>query len=358
MPLAANTPDTFYRGAGRIGRFRGRQDPGGDAYPEDWIASTTARFGVPRPGAGVSRSGAGVPAGMSTLPDGRLLADAIAEAPEAWLGAAHIARYGADPAILVKLLDAGQRLPVHAHPDRRFARTHLASPYGKTEAWVILEAVPDAAVYLGFRRDVDAAELAGWVVGRDTRAMLDAVNRVPVHAGDAVLVPAGLPHAIGEGVLLVEVQEASDFSVLLELDGFPVDPATAFLGLPRDRALSCVDRTGWGADRVAALHGGRSPAADGNPGRPGVERLFPAAADEFFVAELLRPDPVSVLDPGFSVVVVGAGRGVLEPEAGPALPVAAGDTLVIPYASGVLTLRGDVTAIRARPAREPAGKPG
>jgi mannose-6-phosphate isomerase len=98
-----------------------------------------------------------------------------------------------------------------------------------------------------------------------------------------------------------------------------------------------------------------------------VRRLFPEAADEFFAAELLRPDPVSVLDPGFSVLVVTAGRGVLEPEAGPAaplpmadlpmadlpmadLPVAEGDTLVVPYAAGGLTLRGDVAAIRARPA--------
>ncbi|GIH16529.1 class I mannose-6-phosphate isomerase [Rugosimonospora africana] len=335
MPLAANTPDTFYRGAGRIGRFRGWAEPGGDAHPEDWIASTTARFGADR-------------SGMSALPDGRLLADAIAEAPEQWLGATHVARYGADPAVLVKLLDAGQRLPVHVHPDRRFAGTHLASPYGKTEAWVILEAAPEAVVYLGFRRDVDAAELAGWVDARDTGAMLDAVNRVPVRAGDAVLVPAGLPHAIGEGVLLMEVQEPTDFSVLLEQEGFPVDPASALLGLSSDLALACVDRTGWGADRVAALRGdGQSRSL-----RPGARRVFPEAADEFFAAELLRPDPVSVLDPGFSVVVVTAGHGVLEPESGPAqaLPVTAGDTLVVPYAAGALTLRGDVAAIRARPA--------
>jgi mannose-6-phosphate isomerase len=345
MPLAANTPDTFYRGAGRIGRFRGRPELAGDAHPEDWIASTTGRFG-----AGES--------GMSTLPDGRLLADAIAEAPEQWLGAEHVARYGADPAVLVKLLDAGQRLPVHVHPDRRFAGSHLASPYGKTEAWVILEAAPDAVVYLGFRRDVDAAELAGWVDRKDTGAMLDAVNRVPVRAGDAVLVPAGLPHAIGDGVLLVEVQEPTDFSVLLEQEGFPVDPAGALLGLPRDQALACVDRSGWGPDRVAALRDAGRPRGI----RPGVRRLFPEAADEFFAAELLRPDPVSVLDPGFSVLVVTAGRGVLEPEAGPVAPlpvaespvaplrVAEGDTLVVPYAAGGLTLRGDVAAIRARPA--------
>jgi mannose-6-phosphate isomerase len=365
VPLAANTPDTFYRGGSRIGRFRGRPGTVDDAHPEDWIASTTARFGsrpaetapppAPDPGApalgapGPGAPGSGAP-GLSRLPDGRLLVDAVRAAPERWLGAAHVARYGADPTILVKLLDAGQRLPLHVHPDRRFARSHLASPYGKTEAWVILEAVPEAVVHLGLSRDVDARELAGWVARQDLGAMLGATNRVPVRAGDTVLVPAGLPHAIGEGVLLVEVQEATDLSVLLEIDGFSVDPSTALLGLPRDEALACVDRSGWGADRLASLRARRPAAGEAGTSRPGVEPLFPAAADEFFSAELLRPDPVSVLDPGFGVVVVTAGRGRLEPEAGAAIVVSAGDTLVVPYEAGTVTLRGAVTAIRARPA--------
>src|SRR5947207_10007072 len=106
VPLAANLPATFYRGAGRIARFRGCPDL--PPRPEDWVASTTTRFG--------SSS-----AGLSSLPSGQLLRDAVLAAPERWLGPAHVDRYGADPAILVKLLDAGERLPVHVHPDRRFA---------------------------------------------------------------------------------------------------------------------------------------------------------------------------------------------------------------------------------------------
>ena len=83
--------------------------------------------------------------------------------------------------VLVKLLDAGQRLPLHVHPDRRFANAHLASPYGKTEAWVIVSAEPDAYVHLGFARDVEAAELAGWVAGQKIDEMLAATNRIPMH---------------------------------------------------------------------------------------------------------------------------------------------------------------------------------
>lgn len=331
MPLPANAPRSFYRGAGRIHRFRGAPVPADAYHPEDWVGSTTSRFRA-------------APAGLTVLPDGRLLADEIADRPEWWLGAPHVATHGADPAILVKLLDAGQRLPLHVHPDRRFAAAHLASPYGKTEAWVIVAAAPDAVVHLGFSRDVSAAELAEWVAGQRVKEMLAATNRVPVRAGDAVVCPAGVPHAIGDGIFLVEVQEPTDFSVLLEWDGFAIDGrADGHLGLGFDVALACVDRASWTPDRLAGLR--RSGRRD----RPGVHRLFPETADPFFAAERLQPDPDSVLEPAFSIVVVTAGSGVLDAEHGEPLPVTAGDTVLVPYAAGWTVLRGPATAIRCKP---------
>ena len=110
------------------------------------------------------------------------------------------------------------------------------------------------AVHLGFRRDVEAETLAGWVARQDAAAMLDALHAVPVAPGDSVLVPAGIPHAIGAGVFLVELQEPTDLSVLLEWDGFAVDGVSdGHLGLGFDVALACVDRRGWGAERLAGL---------------------------------------------------------------------------------------------------------
>jgi mannose-6-phosphate isomerase len=285
LALPANQPETFYRGAGRIAAFRAVT--GLPDRPEDWVASTTSRFAL-------------APSGQSSLPDGRRLAEAIAAEPGWWLGPEHVAAYGDNPAVLVKLLDAGQRLPLHVHPDRRFATDHLASPYGKTEAWVIVSAEPDAFVHLGFARDVAAAELAAWVAGQRSDEMLAATNRVPIRTGDAVLCPAGVPHAIGPGVLLVEVQEPTDFSVLLEYANFGLPDG--HLGLGYDVALECVDRRGWSADRIAALRG---PS--------GSSRLLPPAADEFFAADRLR-GPVAELGPAFSVVVVVSGAGTLAGE--------------------------------------------
>jgi mannose-6-phosphate isomerase len=305
--LPANQPETFYRGAGRIAGFRNL--PSLPDRPEDWVASVTTRFGL-------------APSGLSTLSDGRVLAEAIAADPRWWLGPDRT-----DTGVLVKLLDAGQRLPLHVHPDRRFATTHLASPYGKTEAWVIVSARSDAYVHLGFARDVPADELAGWVAGQKTEQMLAATNMIPVAAGDAILCPAGMPHAIGDGILLVEIQEPTDFSVLLEYEGFGL--TDGHLGLGYDLALQCVDRSAWAPDRLDTLRGG--------------ERLLPEAADKFFSARRLHGG--DQLEQGFSVLVVVAGEGRLTGEKDD-LALRRGDALLVPYAAGPLRLDGQVQAIR------------
>ncbi|MBV9452321.1 MAG: mannose-6-phosphate isomerase [Streptosporangiaceae bacterium] len=344
--LGPNLPDTFYRGSGRIGHFRGgfrgvappgKQSRGGAAMedkPEDWIASATARFGV---------SGTD---GMTRLPGGTLLADAIAADPVAWLGPSHVARHGADPALLVKLLDAGQRLPLHVHPDRDFAAAHLHSPHGKTEAWIVLEASPDAVVHLGFSRDVDVAELGGWVRSQDVASMLAATNNVPVSAGDTVLCPAGTAHSIGAGLLVIELQEPSDWSVLLEWQDFPVEPDDALLRLPFDQALSCVTRQAYPPARLESLRGeplGPSDRAAGS--------LFPSAAEPFFRAERVDGRAGGDLPPSYAVLIVTAGTGELAAGTGSwsPVPVRRGSTVLIPHASGPCVLTGDVQAVRCLP---------
>lgn len=333
IDLPPNRPRQFYRCGSSLAEFRGVA-AADDHRPEDWIASTTARHGAEHGG------------GLTTLPDGRLLRDALREDPEGWLGAAHAAVLGADPALLVKLLDAGERLPVHAHPTRPFARQHLGCRSGKTEAWVVIDVRGvEAGVHLGFTRDIEAAELDRWTAAQDAHAILACMHAVDLEPGDAVLVPAGLPHAIGAGVFCLELQEPTDFSLMLEWDGFDLDPAAARLGLEPDVARECVQRTALSRDGLEALRV-RAANARSSP----LERALPPHADPFFRAERIRPGPSPVrLDAAFSVLVVLSGAGRLESEHGGQLALARGTTALIPYGAGMTALSGALDAVRCRP---------
>jgi mannose-6-phosphate isomerase len=335
VPLGPNQPRQFYRGGARIAAFRGLTEAG-EYEPEDWVASTTTLFG--KPGAGLTR-----------LADGRTLRAAVSADPEAYLGAEHVNRFGSDTALLVKLLDTGERLPVHCHPDGDFAVRHLGCPYGphgKTEAWIVMPGTePDAVVYLGFRSDVDEDTLRQWTTSQDSAAMLAALNRFPVAPGDRVLVQAGLPHAIGAGVFTIELQEPADLSVMLEWEPFGID-GTVQVGVDAELALQCLDRYAVDAERLKRLH----LRHDGNPGPARPQRLLPAEADPFFRAESVAPQGTPItLAPAFSVLVVRAGTGTLSTERGDRVPLRTGDTVLLPFGCGQTEVDGDVDVVRCLP---------
>jgi len=317
-PLPPNVLRHFYAGGARIAALRGLELDS-DHMPEEWIGAVSTMFGSDR--------------GLSRLEDGTLVRDAVLADPEAYLGAEHVARYGADTALLVKLLDAGQRLPTHFHPGRPFARAALGSRYGKTEAWLIVEAEPGAAVWAGFKRTVELDEVREWMRAQDSAAMLAAMHELPVSPGDAVFVPAGTPHAIGEGLLIAELQEPTDLSVLLEWDGFELSPDDGHLGLGWDRALQALD--------VRAVDA-PCPAPD-----------LPADADPYFRADRLSGG--APLDAGFAILIGLAGSGKLATEGGE-LAVGRGSAVLIPHGAGAGELRGDVTAILCCPPAPGAGE--
>lgn len=321
LPLPSHRPPhRFYRGGAALARFRGITI---DAThePEDWVGSVTTVFGETE-------------LGLTRLADGSTLRSAIAADPLPWLGSAHVQRWGADPRLLVKLLDAGQRLPVHAHPSDAFSATHLGHAHGKAEAWYILTG---GEVYLGLRTTVSAAELAGLVERQDTPTLLGLLHRITVSPGEVVWVPPGELHAIGAGVLLVELQQPEDLSILLEWEGFDLDGARdGHLGLGFDTALQAVNlmpRT------PTALRTLIQPA-------PASGSVFPDASEEFFRLhrhQVTATTP-TILERGFAIAVVVAGQIELNGE-----PCSAGSTALMTDAEGEVHLTGAGEVLIARP---------
>ena len=109
--------------------------------------------------------------------------------------------------LLLKLLNARDRLSVQVHPDDVYAREH-ESKLGKTEAWVILHAVPGASIIYGVKEGVTREQLTE--ASLRGAAIESLLRRVPVKAGEVYYIPAGMVHAIGEGITLYEIQQSSD----------------------------------------------------------------------------------------------------------------------------------------------------
>jgi mannose-6-phosphate isomerase len=314
-------PDRFYRGGRKITKFRG-EPPGGDREPEDWVASTTTLAGKES-------------LGLTTLPDGRSLKAMIEEQPQAWLGNVHLERFGADTRLLVKLLDAGQRLPLHAHPDVSFAAQHLRRAHGKAEAWFIIDG---GQIYLGFKQDVILDDLKSLVMSQDIDTMLGLLHRVEVHPGDIVYVPPGVLHAPGEGVFLVELQEPEDLSILLEWQDFELDgERDGHLGLGFDLAMQAVECRSRSSEEISQLV---------RPARFGSS-VLPEAADRYFRLERVALNGEASLEPGFAVLVMLTGESDLGD--GQTVHLRRGNTAVAPNAFGPLTFHGRGQLLACRP---------
>jgi mannose-6-phosphate isomerase len=262
--------------------------------------------------------------------------------PQHWLGSDHLKKYGSSTEILVKLLDPDQRLPVHYHPDRKFASDKLDLAHGKTEAWIILDAPSGAKVGVGFNRKMSKSEVAELVSKHDSQGLLDSLMFLEVSAGDVVFVPAGVPHAIEAGIFVLELQEPTDLSILLEWDGFAVDgDKDGHLDLGYEVALDALRLEPLSEQEISQI------ITRFDKEKNTSQRIFNSIADDFFRADYLSGDN-AVVDAGFGILLILEGTGKLEFSDSNTLQVEAGDAVVIANAAGSFTLRG-ATGIISRP---------
>jgi mannose-6-phosphate isomerase len=225
-----------YSGGRQLDAIEGRSTPADGPFPEDWIGSTVRAINPNRtqPNEGLA----------SVVLNGKetLLADLVSADPEYFLGTEHMARFGVNPMLLVKYLDSAVRLPFQVHPTVDFSRRRLHTESGKTEAYYILNTRPEVVepfIYMGFQRPPNREELRRMIVDQDIAAMERCFDKIPVKPGDVFVVPGGLPHAIGGGVLMVEVMEPTDFVARVEFHvaGRTIPESARFMGRDVDFAL-------------------------------------------------------------------------------------------------------------------------
>ena len=109
--------------------------------------------------------------------------------------------------LLLKFLDANQHLSVQVHPNDRFGATLSPPDLGKTEAWYVLHALPESKIYAGLKTGITEADFRTAVAEGQTEQTLHSFQP---RTGDCIFIPAGTMHAIGAGLLIAEIQQASN----------------------------------------------------------------------------------------------------------------------------------------------------
>jgi mannose-6-phosphate isomerase len=161
--------------------------------------------------------------------------------------------------LLFKFLDANQVLSLQVHPNDQQAARLDPPDRGKTEAWVIVDAAPEAVIYAGLKRGFDRAAVER-ELHRGTFEL--CMHRFTPQAGDCVFIPAGVPHALGAGLLVAEIQQSSDTTFRLhDWNRVGAD------GRPRELHIE------QGLDVIDYQRGPVEPQTPRPGGRPGVERL-------------------------------------------------------------------------------------
>lgn len=181
-----------------------------------------------------------LPGHISVIENGRLQGNNIEELIEIYMGdlvgEKVFNRFGLDFPLLVKLIDANDVLSVQVHPDDELAAVRHGS-YGKTEMWYVLDARPGAELINGFNQVVSPGIFSEKI---KEGKLLDILNVEKVSPGDVFFIPAGRVHAIGKGIILAEIQQASDITYRI-YDWDRLDTEGNARQLHIDQAMDAID---------------------------------------------------------------------------------------------------------------------
>ncbi len=214
--------------------------------------------------------------------------------------------------LLVKVLDAAERLSLQVHPPASVAGELAGEP--KTEMWYLLEATPTAGILAGLKRGVTRADFEQCLRAGRSHELEDMVHRLPVRRGDAIFIPSGRLHAIDAGCLILEIQQNSDTTYRVfdwgrvRLDGTPRE-------LHVEQSLRCIDFEDF------------APSLAPRSITEGTRRL--ADCDHFHVESWELASERAIAGDHAAVLHVTEGNVAVSGPSGEAIPVRAGETALL-----------------------------
>ncbi len=236
--------------------------------------------------------------------------------------------------LLVKFIDANDRLSVQVHPDDIYAK-EVENDVGKTEMWYIADAEEDACIICGLRDGVSVDDFKTAVMEGKTS---DVLKTVPVKKGDSFFIPAGLVHAIGAGVLIAEIQQNSDLTYrVFDYDRVGADGKKRPLHV--EKALD-VTRPWSDAERNSVAFERGQTSSDGTL----------LANSKYFsvIKKNVSSDSTLTVDKdSFAHLLCVGGEGSLSFD-GINYPISRGDSYFLPANLGDVTLEGNLELIISR----------
>jgi len=232
-------------------------------------------------------------------------------------------KFGDEFPLLVKLIDATDTLSIQVHPNDEVAKERHHA-YGKTEMWYIIDSEPDSEIITGFSKKIDKSIL---INALEKKTFKEILNIEKASKYDAFFLPAGRIHAIGKGILLAEIQQASDITYRL-YDWDRKDKTGKHRELHTDLALDVIDYKHYESYKITA---------------PISENVFSKLVDsEFFqVNRLFFNKPIEreyhFID-SFVIYVCIDGKLTLDYGAGELETLTKGETILIPAELKELTI--------------------
>lgn len=234
--------------------------------------------------------------------------------------------------LLTKLIDASEKLSVQVHPDDEYALAHEGE-FGKTECWYVVSAAPGSKIVYGHIAETleefeDKVENGEWE---------NLLTEVEVADGDFFYVPSGTLHAIGAGVVIMEIQQNSDTTYrVFDYDRRDEDGNARELHL--DKAMDVTNIP----HRVPQLNITQE-VQDGG-------QIIHYLTTEYFSVykwDLKKELSVKLLPTYYlATVITGEGELIID---GREYPLTLADSFILPVGISNLTLRGDLEIIVTHP---------
>lgn len=239
--LALNRVERLYPGGSGLDKWQKLDNRGDGHNSEEFLVSTVSYIGPGTPeNRGISRAEW----------EGRLVSldEMIRKEEKEFLGEGYFQRTNRNLGVLARAGDSAERLIIQSHPTGEFARTCLGGRFGKTEAWYILDTRKDTGYcYAGFREGVTKAGFRQAFEDGDSQAMLEMMHKVEFKKGDMILIPSGMPHAMGAGATFLEFHEPCDYTLRYEKNymGRQISEEELHCGLGVDKLMTSLDFTGY-----------------------------------------------------------------------------------------------------------------